>query len=90
MFGFGALVLAQAFFRVQRQDTDSQIEREELVSRDAIVIVALDDHTMGKVRVTVGLNVADLYALAADPGRAFDKGSPVRIAAVTDECVYVR
>lgn len=90
LFGFGALFLAQAFFRFQRQDTDSQLERDELVSQEATVIVALDDHTMGKVRVTVGLNVADLYALAADPGQAFDKGSAVRIADVTDECVYVR
>lgn len=89
-FGFGALLLAQAFFRFQRHDTDSQLASEELVAREATVIVPLNDRTMGKVRVTAGLNVVDLYALAADPGRDFDKGAHVRIARVTDECVYVR
>jgi hypothetical protein len=54
------------------------------------VVVPLDDKTMGKVRVQVGMNVEDLYALAADAGRAFAKGQPVRIDRVTDECVYVR
>ncbi len=89
-FGFGSLLLARAFFRFQRADTDSQLESSDLIGQEATVIVALDDRTMGKVRVTAGMNVADLYALATDPGQAFEKGAPVRISDVTDECVYVR
>lgn len=88
--GIAAVFLAQAFFRFQRKDTDSSVSSDELVARDATVIVPLDATNMGKVRVKIGMNVEDLFALAADPGRRYDKGDPVRIARVTDECVYVR
>lgn len=87
--GMVALFLAQAFFRFQRKNTDSQVAPAELLSQDATVLVPLDDKTMGKVRVQVGLNVSDLYALSAAPGKAFEKGHHVRIERVTDECVYV-
>ncbi len=87
--GVVAVFLAQAFFRFQRKDTDSTVAPDELVSQDAVVLVPLDDTNMGKVRVQIGMNVSDLYALASGPGRAYDKGQHVRIQRVTDECVYV-
>lgn len=87
--GVAVVFLAQAFFRFQRKDTDSQMVPAELVAQDAIVLVALDDKTMGKVRVQVGMNVSDLYALASRPGQAYEKGRHVRIVRVTDECVFV-
>ena len=89
-FGIGAVFLAQAFFRFQRKDTDSRITGAKLVAQSATVIVPLDATTMGKVRLKTGMNVEDLYALADDPDRHFEKGAAVRIARVTDECVYVR
>ncbi len=88
--GLAAVFLAQAFFRFQRRDTDSQIAREELLTAEATVVVPLDYDTMGKVRIKSGLNVTDRFALAAEPGKQFAKGTPVRIVRVTDECVYVR
>lgn len=88
--GLAAVFLAQAFFRFQRRDTDSQIGREELLTAEATVVVPLDHDTMGKVRIKSGLNVTDRFALAEEPGKQFAKGEPVRIVRVTDECVYVR
>ncbi len=88
--GLAAVFLAQAFFRFQRRDTDSQIGRAELLTAEATVVVPLDHATMGKVRIKSGLNVTDRFALAAEPGKQFAKGEPVRIVQVTDECVYVR
>lgn len=88
--GLAALFLAQAFFRFQRRDTDSQIGREELLTAEATVVVPLNHATMGKVRIKSGMNVTDRFALAAEAGKQFAKGEPVRIVRVTDECVYVR
>ncbi len=88
--GVLALFLAQAFFRFQRHDTDSQIRRQDLLSQTATVLVPLDYKTMGKVRMQVGLSVTEQYALAANPGAEYRKGETVRIVKVTDECVYVR
>ena len=88
--GVAAVFLAQAFFRFQRQDTDSQLTSADLVGQTATVIVPLDDKTMGKVRILVGPVVAEQYALAAHPGAAFKNGDQVMVSSVTDECVYVR
>lgn len=88
--GVAAVFLAQAFFRFQRQDIDSQLASADLVGRAGTVIIPLDDRTMGKVRIQVGPVVTEQYALAAHPGAAFNKGDQVMIASVTDECVYVR
>lgn len=88
--GVAAVFLAQAFFRFQRHDTDSQLRPADLVGQRAAVIVPLDDKNMGKVRVQVGLSVTEQYALAARAGAAFQTGDEVVIASVTDECVYVR
>ena len=88
--GVAAVFLAQAFFRFQRQDTDSQLTSADLVGQTGTVIVPLDDRTMGKVRILVGPVVAEQYALAAHPGAAFKTGDQVMVTSVTDECVYVR
>jgi membrane protein implicated in regulation of membrane protease activity len=88
--GVAAVFLAQAFFRFQRQDTDSQLTSADLVGQTGTVIVPLDDRTMGKVRILVGPVVTEQYALAAHPGAAFKNGDQVIVSSVTDECVYVR
>jgi membrane protein implicated in regulation of membrane protease activity len=88
--GVAAVFLAQAFFRFQRQDTDSQLTSADLVGQTGTVIVPLDDQTMGKVRILVGPVVAEQYALAALPGATFKNGDQVMVSSVTDECVYVR
>ena len=87
--GVAAFALAHAFFRFQRSDTDSSLHSEELFFQQATVIVPLTHDTMGKVRVQVGMNVTEQYALAAKPDARFEKGDTVRVANVTDECVYV-
>lgn len=88
--GVAAVFLAQAFFRFQRQDTDSQLTSADLVGRTGAVIIPLDDRTMGKVRILVGPVVTERYALAAHPGAKFSTGDQVMVSSVTDECVYVR
>jgi len=88
--GVAAVFLAQAFFRFQRQDTDSQLTSADLVGQTGTVIVPLYHKTMGKVRILVGPVVAEQYALAARPGATFKNGDQVMVSSVTDECVYVR
>ena len=88
--GVAAVFLAQAFFRFQRQDTDSQLASADLVGQTATVIVPLDDRTMGKVRILIGPVVTEQYALAAHSGATFKNGDQVLVSSVTDECVYVR
>lgn len=88
--GLGSLLVAQAFFRFQRRDTDSQIRRGDLLSQRATVLIPLDHRTMGKVRIQVGISITEQYALAANPDAHFQKGDTVQITKVTDECVYVR
>lgn len=87
--GVAAFALAHLFFRFQRNDTDSSLRSEELFFQQATVTVPLTHDTMGKVRVQVGMNVTEQYALAAEPNARFEKGDTVRVSNVTDECVYV-
>lgn len=89
LIGLISLVLATAFFRLQRSDTDSSLKSHELLRAPAVVTIPLDDKTMGRVRVQLGMNVTEQYALAAQPGLAFERGDTVQITQVTDECVYV-
>ena len=84
-----AFVLAYAFFRLQRSDTDSSLHSKELHTRSATVLIPLSHKTMGKVRVQVGMTITEQYALAAEPNAQFEKGEAVWISDVTDECVYV-
>ena len=88
--GLLALIAARAFFRFQRRDTGAVPAEIDLLHEKAEVIVPLDDETMGKVRVSVGMSVSDLYALAAERGRHYERGDVVQIVQVTDDCVRVR
>ena len=88
--GLLAVLIAQAFFRFQRHDTDSQITADDLMTAEATVIVPLDSKTMGKIRARVGMGVVDRYALAADAGASFGKGERVRVTSIVDDTVYVR
>jgi len=85
-----ALLAARAFFRFQRRDTGAVPAEIDLLHEKAEVIVPLDDETMGKVRVSVGMSVSDVYALAAERGRHYERGDVVQIVQVADDCVHVR
>jgi hypothetical protein len=87
--GVIALFLASAFFRLQRSDTDSSLQPHELLRAPAVVTIPLSHETMGRVRVQLGMNVTERYALAAEPGHEYKRGDTVQITRVTDECVYV-
>jgi membrane protein implicated in regulation of membrane protease activity len=88
--GLLALLAARAFFRFQRRDTGAVPAEIDLLHEKAEVIVPLDDETMGKVRVSVGMSVSDVYALAAERGRHYERGDVVQIVQVADDCVHVR
>ena len=87
--GVVSFVLARAFFRFQHTDTDSSLRSAELLFQKATVIIPLTHDTMGKVRVQVGMNVTEQYALATEPKAQFEKGDTVWVTNITDECVYV-
>lgn len=87
--GLLSLLLASAFFRFQRSNTDSSLRPHDMLNERAVVTIPLSQSDMGRVRVQIGMNVSEPYALAADGGRAFEKGEVVQIVRVTDEAVYV-
>ncbi len=87
--GLVALVLARAFFRFQRSDTDSSLRMEDLLFQRATVTVPISHDKMGKVRVQIGMNVTEQYALATAPNTQFERGDIVWITDVTEECVHV-
>lgn len=88
--GAVALILARLFFRFQGHDTDSSLTKQELLfQRGAIVIIPISPNNMGKIRLKVGMNVAELYALPAKPNEEFKKGDRVWITETSDDCVYV-
>jgi len=87
--GVLSTLLAQAFFRIQRSDTDSTLARRDLRFKEATVIVPLGHQDMGKVRIKVGMSVTEQYALAALPDEQFRRGDLVRVVEISDDCVYV-
>jgi len=87
--GVVALFLAQAFFRFQRSSTDSSLHASDLLRAEATVTIPLSHETMGRVRIHLGMNVTEQYALAAHADHSFQRGDTVEIVRVTDECVYV-
>lgn len=89
VMGVAALFLALAFFRFQRSDTDSSLKQIDLLQAPAVVTIPLNHTTMGKVRIHLGMNVSEQYALAMQPNAEYKVGDRVHILRVTDECVYV-
>jgi membrane protein implicated in regulation of membrane protease activity len=87
--GVVAVFIAQAFFRFQRSSTDSSVGGDDLLAQRATVTIPLSHSDMGRVRVQLGMSVAEPYALAAREGENFVKGDTVRIVKVADDCVYV-
>jgi membrane protein implicated in regulation of membrane protease activity len=87
--GVGAVFIAQAFFRFQRSSTDSSVGGDDLLAQRATVTIPLSHSDMGRVRVQLGMSVAEPYALAAREGASYAKGDTVRIVKVADDCVYV-
>lgn len=87
--GLLSLALAQIFFRFQQSSTDSTLQSQDLLRQEAIVTIPLSHNEMGKVRIRVGMNVTEQYALASRPDLNFKSGDKVYVTRVTDECVYV-
>ncbi len=87
--GVASLLLAQWFFRFQRSSTDSSLRAIDMIQAPATVTIPLTHRTMGRVRVDVGMNVTEQYALAEYEDGDFRKGDEVRVVRVTDEAVYV-
>lgn len=87
--GVASLLLAQWFFRFQRSNTDSSLRAVDMLQAPATVTIPLTHTTMGRVRVDVGMNVTEQYALAEFEDGDFHKGDEVRVVRVTDEAVYV-
>lgn len=87
--GIVALFLALAFFRFQRSNTDSLLKQVDMLQASAVVTIPLSHTVMGKVRIHLGMNVSEQYALAMQPDAEYKTGDRVHILRVTDECVYV-
>ena len=87
--GFGTVLLARTFYRLQPSDTGEVMSVQELLREQGTVTVPLTHEIMGKVRVQTGMQVRELYALAAEEGEEFARGDIVRIVEVSDRCMYV-
>ena len=87
--GFGTVLVARTFYRFQPRDTGEVMSAHELLREQGTVTVPLGHEVMGKVRVQTGMQVQEVYALAAEKDREFARGDTVRIVKISDECVYV-
>ncbi len=87
--GIGSVMLARTFYRLQPRDTGDVLSENELLMERGIVLVPLSHTTMGKVRVQIGMQVHEPYALSAHTEETFTRGDSVKIVEVTEKCVYV-
>ncbi|MFP4443349.1 MAG: NfeD family protein [Spirochaetia bacterium] len=87
--GAAVLVGGRILRRVLRRELDSQISTEELLLEAGEVTVSIAPGSMGKVRIKYGGSYIDRYARAADPNARIALGTLVRVADISDECVYV-
>ena len=87
--GVGTVLLARTFYRFQPRDTGEVMSDDELLLEQGAVIVPLDHKNMGKVRIQIGMQVHEPYALAAHEGEKYARGDMVRVIKVSDESVYV-
>jgi membrane protein implicated in regulation of membrane protease activity len=87
--GIGTVLLARTFYRLQPSDTGDLMSDDDLLRAHGTVIVPLDHETMGKIRLQIGMQVYEPFALAASEGDAFRRGETIKVVRVTDEGVYV-
>ena len=87
--GVGATVLARLFFRFQRSEIDSSLKPQEILFQEATVIVPITHSRIGRVRIQLGMNITERFALAKAPDETFVKNEVVWITEVTDEHVFV-
>jgi hypothetical protein len=87
--GIAGVVLSRVIYRFRPADTSSLATSDDLLYAKATVTIPITHTDMGRVRAHVGVNVLDLYALAARDEASFDKGDTVEIVRVARECVYV-
>jgi membrane protein implicated in regulation of membrane protease activity len=87
--GVAVLIGGRLLRKVLRRELDSQISTEELLLEAGEVIVSIAPGSMGKVRIKYGGSYVDRYARAADPNTRIALGTLVRVADISDECVYV-
>ncbi len=87
--GLATVLLARLFYRFQPKDTGNVLTDQELVLEEGVVIVPLSDEVMGKIRVSLGMEVREVYAQAAHHGEKFERGAEVRVISLGEGCVYV-
>ena len=87
--GVATVLLARLFYRFQPKDTGAVLSDQELILEEGIVIVPLSDEVMGKIRVSLGMEVREVYAQAARDGESYDRGAKVRVTSLGQDCVYV-
>ena len=87
--GVGATIFARLFFRFQRSEIDSSLKPQEILFQEATVIVPITHSRMGRIRIQLGMNITERFALAKVPDETFAKNEVVWITEVTDEHVFV-
>lgn len=87
--GIATVMLARLFYRFQPKDTGAVLSDQELVLEQGLVIIPLSDEYMGKIRVSLGMEVREVYAKAAHTGERYERGAKVRVVSLGHDCVYV-
>ena len=84
-----ATILARVFFRFQKTQTDSTLKPQEILFQQANVIIPVSHDQMGKIRIQIGMNIEEYYALARATDDSFKKDEVVWITEITNEYVFV-
>ena len=87
--GILATILARVFFRFQKTQTDSTLKPQEILFQQANVTIPVSHDQMGKIRIQIGMNVEEYYALARSTDDSFKKDEVVWITEITNEYVFV-
>ena len=59
--GLASAYVVRRVMRFQSHDTDSTLRPEDLIMQKATVLIPLSEGSMGKVRIAVGMGVAEQY-----------------------------
>ncbi len=87
--GIGTVMLARVFYRFQPHDTGEELSDDDLLLEQATVLFPLSDKTMGKIRVSMGMEVREVYARSAHDGEKYGRGAVVRIIRIENGCALV-
>lgn len=87
----GAVVMmgTRLIKRIQRNELNSNFTKEELLFKEAVVLVSIGKGQIGKIRIKQEGASIDRFAKAFDEKMAFPKGATVRIMEIDDEYFFV-